>query len=675
MFVIDLLIFSGAVYAGKKIYNKYIAGDTTGKEMSDTTEGGTKPSEHGADESVQQLETLPIIIDIEDPEEKETRHYFLVASAGLSIAAMGFLFYPPLAFLSLPFTGYTSWPVFQAAYQSTFKERRLSISILDSTAILVGIGSGYYALSSFANFIYFFAARLLNKTKNKTRKSLINIFKEQPTSVWLLKDGVEVSVPVESIQAGDCIVVDTGEIIPVDGIITQGIANIDQHILTGEAQAEEKTINEKVFATTVVLTGRICIEVEKTGKATIAAQIGEVLNKTASFEETLQTRGEEIADKTVTPTLGVGALTLVTQGPYMALTTLSSNFSEVIRLTTPLSMLNYLHIASKNGILIKDGRSLELLKQVDTVVFDKTGTLTLEEPHVEKIHPCNGLSKKELLMYAAAAEYKQNHPIARAILAAAKKDHLSLSRVESAEYIIGHGIKVRSEGTIIRVGSGRFIEQEKIPIPPVIQKLQSQSYEQGNSLVYVAVDDQLGGVLELQPTLRPEAKAIVQSLHQKHLKTYIISGDHEQPTQRIAKELEIEHYFAETLPEEKAHLIEQLQKEGRSVCFVGDGINDSIALKKATVSISLRGASTVATDTAQIVLMDTTLKRLEYVFDLAGKFNSNQKIGIACSTIPGIICTGGVFFSYFGLPSVLIFYNISAITGLGSAMLPLLQES
>ncbi|MBF0288101.1 MAG: heavy metal translocating P-type ATPase [SAR324 cluster bacterium] len=676
MFLIDILLFSGAVYAGKKIYNKYIVIDKTDTEKPDSTLPNTL-SYFYKEDSNRQLQTLPSseIIDQIESMDEETNHYFLVSSAGLGIAVAGVLFSPLLALLSLPITGYTSWPVFKTAYRSIFKERRLSISILDSTAIIVGIGSGYYMLSAFSNFIYFFAARLLNKTKNKTRNSLINIFQEQPTSVWLLKDNVEVSVPIESIQSGDCVVVDTGEIIPVDGIITQGIASIDQHILTGEAQAEEKTVNEKVFATTVVLTGRICICVEKTGKETIAAQIGEILNNTASFEEALQTRGEQIADKTVAPTLGVGALTLVTQGPYIALMALSSNFSEVIRLTTPLNMLNYLHIASQNGILIKDGRSLELLRQVDTIVFDKTGTLTLAQPHVTNIYSCHGLSEVELLAYAAAAEYKQNHPIARAILFAAEKRKISLLRIENAEYTIGHGIQVCSGGKTIRVGSARFILNENIAIPKLIQKLQNKSHEQGNSLVYVAVDNRLGGVLELQPSIRPEAKSIVQALRKNGLTSYIISGDHEQPTQRIAQELEIEHYFAETLPEEKANLIEQLQQEGRSVCFVGDGINDSIALKKATVSISLRGASTVATDTAQIVLMDTTLKQLAYVFELAGKFHNNQKVGIACSTIPGIICTGGVFFSYLGLPSVLAFYNISAITGVGSAMLPLLQES
>jgi heavy metal translocating P-type ATPase len=663
------LVCGGAVYAIKKLPQP----ENSPKKIRNNKTKFNQSTRGSIDEQNQPLQTVAFNSK-EDKVEKETNHYLAVSSFSFAMAAAGALFFPPFTLLSIFTIGYIAFPVFKAAYESIFKERKLRIVILNSIGLLVGIATSYYLLSALTGVIYFSAAKLLNKTKNKTRKSIINVFKGQPTSVWLLKDGVEVSVPLKSILVGDTLVVNASEIISVDGIITQGLASIDQHRLTGEAQPEEKTTGDNVFATTLVLAGCIYIRVEKTGAETITAHIGEILNKTTSFEEALQTRGEKIADGSVAPTLGIGAIALTMLGTHGGLTVLCSNFSDILFLTTPLSMWNYLRIASQNGCFIKDGRSLELLKQVDTIVFDKTGTLTLEQSYVKNIYPCNGFSEEELLRYAATAEYKQNHPIAKAILSMTQQRNLTLPQIDEAQYEIGYGIKVHLEGQIIRVGSDRFMSQENITIPSLIQTRQADSHEQGSALVYVAIDNQLGGVLELQPTIRPEAKRIVQLLQKRGLAVYIISGDHEQPTRRLAQELGIDNYFSETLPEDKAKLVEQLQAQGKSVCFIGDGINDSIALKKATVSISLRGASTVATDTAQIILMDKTLNQLKYVFELADKFDNNRKRGIATSAIPTIVCAGGAFFLNFGVFYTLFFYNLSAVMGVINAMLPLTKE-
>ena len=225
------------------------------------------------------------------------------------------------------------------------------------------------------------------------------------------------------------------------------------------------------------------------------------------------------------------------------------------------------------------------------------------------------MSENELLTFAAAAEllcplgYKQTHPIALAIRQEASNRELNLPSVHESEVEVGYGLKVRVDfrangEKLIRIGSGRFMEMEGIGLPAGYEKMEEESHAQGHSLVYVAINDQLGGAIELVPTIRPEAKAIITSLRQRNISIVIISGDHEKPTQKLAEELGIDNYFAETLPENKASLIANLQEEGRKVCFVGDGINDGVALKKANVSISLRGASTVATDTAGIILMD-----------------------------------------------------------------------
>jgi Cu2+-exporting ATPase len=308
---------------------------------------------------------------------------------------------------------------------------------------------------------------------------------------------------------------------------------------------------------------------------------------------------------------------------------------------------------------------------VDTVLFDKTGTLTVEEPQVAAIHTVPGFTDKAVLRYAAAAEHRQTHPIARAIIKEAAVRNIALPLIDNARYEVGYGIKVSMEEKVICVGSDRFMTLEGVAIPEAIQAQQRVCQAEGHSLVMVAVDQQLAGAIELQPTIRPEAKEIVDELHRRGLTIAIISGDQEGPTRKLAQTLGIEQYFANTLPENKAALVEQLQQAGHAVCFVGDGINDSVALKKANVSVSLRGATTVATDTAQIVLMDQSLQQLRALFTLADEFDVNLKTGFVCAILPAVINIGGIFFWHWGLYASFAVYNLTMLNNLGIATFPL----
>ncbi len=314
----------------------------------------------------------------------------------------------------------------------------------------------------------------------------------------------------------------------------------------------------------------------------------------------------------------------------------------------------------------------------------KTGTLTQELPHVGHLFTCQGINEQQLLTYAAAAEHRQTHPIARAILQEASRRGLSVPAISEAAYEIGYGIKVTLDGKLIRVGSHRFMAMEAITIPEEIESIRQTAHQEGHSLVYVAINDQLAGAIELVPTVRPEAKRIVDYLRQAGLEMAIISGDHERPTRALATYLGIDRYFAETLPEntypaplDKADLISQLQKEGtpvqrsrKTVCFVGDGINDSIALKKANVSISLRGASTIATDTAQIILMDQTLNELQTLFELSEQFESNMHTNLMTTVVPGVIIIGGAFAGLIGYGSSIGVFTVGLVAGITNAMRP-----
>ncbi len=611
----------------------------------------------------------------EQNDAKEVHQYFVLSIGMLGLMLGSVVGYPIFGLMSVVGVTYLSMPFILHGYQELFQEHQIGARTLDAVvAVSLLALKSFFVLVLF--FVFFYTSKkLLIKTQDQSKQGLINLFTEVPREVWVLKEGVKLQTLFEQLQVGDTIVIHAGELIPIDGTIMEGIGNIDQHKLTGEAQLADKTVGDPVFASTLLMSGKIHIRVDKTGKETVAAKIGEILNNTTDYKLSLQTRGERITDKSALPTLTIGAITLPILGPASAVAILFASFGYNMRIIAPLSVLNYLKMTSKQGILVKDGRALEELRNIDTVVFDKTGTLTQEQPTIATIYNCSTYTQDEILCYAAIAEQRQTHPIARAILQEAQSRHLTLLPVDDAAYQMGYGLKVWVEDDkLIRVGSAKFMELEKIVIPTDIDHIQARCNERGTSLVYVAIGEQLGGVIELRATIRPNTKKVISKLHRRGMTIVIISGDHKEPTRQLARELNIERYFAETLPEKKADIIKQLQKEGKSVCYVGDGINDSIALKTANVSISLRGASTIAADTAQIILMDQHLNHLPYLFDQALNLDHNMKNNLILTIIPGFICIGGVYFLHFGLLTVTLLYNASLAVGVANAMWPMIEH-
>lgn len=603
--------------------------------------------------------------------EKKINRLFTIASANLALAGMS-LFYHPLLWVVVPIQIYTAIPIYKDAYKAVVKEQRVSSNVLETVLITGMLSGGYFYLNAITTWYFILTGKILFKVQDNSKKSLADLFEPPPHSVWVLTDeGVEVEMAFEKLQSGDIVMVSAGQTICVDGVITTGVASIDQHKLTGESQPAEKGIGDSVFASTIVLAGRIGVRIEKTGEETVAMQIGKILDETTEYKNSLQSQGEVIADRMTGPTLGISALFALLLGYTSGITVLTNEFGYRMRYLAPTSMLIYLNIASQQGILIKDGRSLELLNQIDTIVFDKTGTLTLEQPTVGQIHTYNDTSEDDVLRYAAAAEYGQTHPIAKAILTAANERELAWPKIVNARYEMGYGIQVNLLDRVVRVGSDKFMLMNDIKIPSQVKDVQEYCHEHGHSLVIVAFDLQVVGLIELHATIRPEAKEVVNALRQRNMSMYIISGDHEAPTKKLAETLGIENYFANTLPENKANLVSQLQEEGKSVCFIGDGINDSIALKQAHVSVSLRGATMIATDTAQIVLMDESLNNLAKMWDIAQDLEARMKTNFLISTIPSVICIGGIIFFHWGIVAGMTLTATASLTGLTNSIMPL----
>lgn len=607
--------------------------------------------------------------------ERNVDRRLVLAGLALVLATLGAFIYPPLSLVSVLFIPYLSWPIWGEAYDSLFKEHRLRVSVLDVTFIILGLYTANYLALALGGFLFYASRKLLIQTEDRSRGSLITVFGNLPRTVWLEKNGVEVEVPLKDVRTNDVVVVHAGETVPVDGTIAAGVVSIDQHMLTGESQPVEKEVGDQVFASTIVVSGSMHVRAERSGDATAVAQIGAILQRTADFKTSIQSRGEAVADKATPPFLALGALSLPILGPAGAGSVIGASFGYHLRILAPIGMLNFLTLASRHGILVKDGRSLELLNDVDTVVFDKTGTLTLEQPRTGAIHSCSGFTENEILQFAAIAEHKQTHPIAKAILQEAAARRVLKPLKGDAQYEVGYGIKVTTKRHVIRAGSARYMALEQIAIPGSMAAIQAESEQQGVSLVYVAVQDQLAGAIALHATVRPEAKAVVDALRQRRLAIAIISGDREEPTRNLAQFLGVDRYYSETLPQDKAKLIAQLQSEGRRVCFVGDGINDAIALKQAHTSISLRGASTAATDTAQLILMDQTLHQVSKAFEIARDFDVNMSFGFAMTIIPGLVGLWGAFFLNFGMVAPILLNNLGLLIGLANAMRPMWEPT
>ena len=630
------------------------------------------------DRRAQHMQVISLDAQVVSKEQLFARRQIKFHLALLTSTMLCWMVYTPLIAIHLPFMLYLTIPMYKQAWKE-LRTQGITTTVVDACLSLGATGFclthlPVLVVGEIGGLIFAYTQMIVAASKDSTRQKITNLFGQQPKHVWLFQDGIEIEVPFATIQAGDLVVVTAGQMIPVDGQIYSGVASVDQQMLTGEAQPAEKGSGDPVFAATVVLAGKLIIQVEKTGTATAAAQVGQILNETANFTASVQLRGKAIADRSAAPTLLLSIISLSFVGSSQALAILLSGVGRTMRTLGPLSVMNFLQLTARHGILIKDGRALEQVGTVTTVVFDKTGTLTQERPHVGQVHTFAAYNEQQILTYAAAAEQRQTHPIALAILEAVAARGLAVPPISAAAYEIGYGITVSLAGQRLCVGSYRFMVMEGLAIPAGTEAFQQQIHAEGHSLVYVAVNEELAGAIELIPTVRPEAAHIVDFFRRAGLETVIISGDHERPTAALAAALGVDRYFAETLPEHKADLIAQLQQDGKQVCFVGDGINDSIALKKANVSVSLRGASTIATDTAQIILMNQSLSQLELLFTLSRQFETNMRGNLLSSIIPGSVIILGAFTGLVGYSTSIIIFATGMAVGVANSTLPLFTE-
>ncbi len=580
-----------------------------------------------------------------------------------ALVSMGCFAIPGAAPLGLAAYLYSIIPYMRNVERSLLRDKKVNVDVLFFTADALTFGTRNFFTAAFGLTLIHHGRYMVSKARDDSAKMVAHLYREMPNTVWTVVDGIEVETPLADVQAGDLIVVNSGNVIPVDGVIEDGIAQIDQRALTGEAQPSEREAGAPVFANTIVLAGRLVIRVERSGAETTSAQIADMLLNAVSFKSGVQLKGERWADQAALPMLASAGALLPVVGPVSTAVFINSHIGARILMFAPLTTLRHISEASRLGVLVKDGRALEQLADVDTILFDKTGTLTTDEPEVLRVTTLHQRSEREILAYAATAERKLTHPIARAILKRAEAAQILPFDVEDSQYHLGYGTSVIVNDEMVRVGSLRFFQKEGFRIPAAVLKMQKDAHAAGNTFLAVGIGKQIEGVLELQPQVRPEARELMAQLRGLgigHLA--IVSGDDEAPTQKLARDLDMDEYFYNVLPEAKAQIVESLQAQGRVVCFIGDGINDSIALKKANVSMSIAGATSIAMDMAEILYMDGSLKHLGDVVELSRRLDVNLRRSLMLCLVPSAVNLAGAFvFNFSILMSLLVSTACAAV--------------
>ncbi|MEM1252733.1 MAG: heavy metal translocating P-type ATPase [Cyanobacteria bacterium P01_H01_bin.21] len=569
------------------------------------------------------------------------------------------------------------FPVAQRAAKSLAIERKFNIDCLDLLALSLGACQGKLLTPALVLTLHELGDAIREQTARTTAVQAANLEDAIGHFAWVKEtpDSPPQQIPSEQVQVGQTVVVYPGEQIPVDGVVLRGEAVIDQQSLTGEAMPVAGRAGTQVYASTLARSGQIYIRAERVGRNTRAAAGLELLRQAPVYDTRMANYAQQVADRLILPSLVLaGIVLLTTRDTARTAAILTLDFVTGIRVSIPMAFLSALNHTTRHGVLIRSGRTLEQLADVDTIVFDKTGTLTEGHITVVDIQPAaDGLGATKLLQLAASAEQRINHPVAEAITQFAAVRQISLLKRDQWSYEMGLGIKAHIEGHEVLVGSERFLRQSDIhwracPITPE---------SDAASLIYIACDGQFQGTLRYTDPLRAESTDLVKRLQKEYgITLHLLTGDNPQRASQVAKELGIpkQQVYAEAFPEQKAQIVRDLHKAGHTVAFVGDGLNDSIALAYADVSVSFARGAEVARETADVVLMDDNLLDFLEVIAIARQTRALIEQNIGLVVLPNLVALG--IATTRGLSPLLAtgIHNGSAIVAGLNSLRPLLQH-
>jgi len=482
---------------------------------------------------------------------------------------------------------------------------RIEVPVLDGTAIGISILRGDYDTAGSIMFLLGIGEILEEWTRKKSVDNLARSMSLNIGKVWMLKNGREILVDAAGIKPKDQVVVHMGNVIPFDGMVTEGEALVNQASLTGEALPVRKTVEGYVYAGTVVEEGELTVCVKEVGGSGKFDKIVKMIEESEKLKSSLEGKAAHLADKLVPYTLlGTGLVYLLTRNTTKVLSVLMVDFSCALKLAMPIAVLSAIREAGGYRVTVKGGKYLEAMAEADTIVFDKTGTLTKAQPTVVDVVPFNGRGADELLCVAACLEEHFPHSVAKAVVNAAKARNLEHEEMHSkVEYVVAHGISTMIEGKKAVIGSYHFVfEDEKCRIP---EGMEERFYALPNeySHLYLAIENELAAVVCIEDPVRREAAEVIQALKQAGIqKVVMMTGDSERTARAIAAKVGVDEYYSEVLPEDKAKFIEKEKAAGRRVVMIGDGINDSPALSAADAGIAISGGAEIAREIADVTI-------------------------------------------------------------------------
>ncbi len=518
----------------------------------------------------------------------------------------------------------------------------------------------YYESAGIIIALILLGKYLESRSKGKTSEAIKKLMGLQPKVAIVIKNKKEIEIPIEEVEVGDLIVVKPGSKIPVDGIVIEGHTSVDESMLTGESMPVDKNIGDKVTGASINKNGSIKFKAEKVGSDTALSQIIRLVEDAQGKKAPIAKLADTVSGYFVPTVITIAIVTALLwftiggQGVEFALTIFISVLVIAcpcaLGLATPTAIMVGTGKGAENGILIKGGEALELAHKIDTIIFDKTGTITEGKPKVTDIVVSKSIDKDYLLKIAASAEKGSEHPLGEAIVRFGEDKNIDFMKVEKFTAIPGYGIEVSIDNKNVLLGNKKLMDDRKISLGN-LSKTSDELASQGKTPMYIALENELGGIIAVADVVKSSSKKAIDKLHSMGIKVAMVTGDNKKTANAIAKEVGIDIVLAEVLPQDKSNEVKKLQNQGRFVAMVGDGINDAPALAQADIGIAIGSGTDVAMESADIVLMRSDLMDVPTAIKLSKETIKNIKQNLfwafAYNTV-GIPVAAGVLYIFGG---------------------------
>jgi Cu2+-exporting ATPase len=583
--------------------------------------------------------------------------------------ALAFSGNPFIRAANVPLMLWNSLGIFRRAWNVWKNESRLNVDFLDTLAILASLAQGLHVTGGIIVWLIRLGDWIRDLTAAGSRRAVSELLEFQAKTAWRVRDGEVKAVPVQDLVVDDTIIVYHGELIPVDGEVVLGHALLDQKMITGESLPVSRDGGDAVFAGSIVREGQLTIRALRIGSETMAGQIAQLVESAPIGDTRMQNHAERFADRLVLPTLSLAAGTaLVTADFNRFLSLVIVDFGTGIRVAAPTCVLTSMTHAARSGIVIKSGAHMEKLAEADTIVFDKTGTLTHGVPAVREVLAYgNRISADHLLGLAVAAETRLKHPVAEALRTKAQQLALDIPPCEEAQFKVGLGVEGQVNGYYVHVGNERYFQQSGIRTKHVEADCAALN-ERGESCVLVGVDGVLAGVISYADQIRPESRSVIEILHNLGVKdTIMLTGDNAVVARAVGGRLGLKRHFADLMPTDKVSAIQDLQRSGRVVAMVGDGINDSPALCYADIGIAMKHGADITRESADVLLMEDSLWKLVKAVEISRGAVRLIKQNYGIVAVLNTLALG------LALPSGMVTPTVTAVLSNGSAVLAALN--